>query len=924
LVAAAVLLLFAGAARAAEFWWGVSYGDWSVPSNWSGSTTLPTAGDDAWIINGGTATVTVPGATASTLTLGDTAGTGTLQLMAGGSLSAADQYIGGSGAGSLMQTGGTNTVSDLVSVWDNSTYNLGGTGVLSAARETAGGLFQQTGGSNGVGYLSVLSSGGRYLLSGGTLQVSGGLANAGVLDGGNGAGVLSIGAGSLVNFSLENFSPGSIVNAGSMSVTIGPGSLVIVPTSFNSNVFGSFSLGTGVLVHTAGTTLGIAPGQSFGGSGQIDDFVACQGTLSAAPGGLINLNGGLSVSGTGTVNLGLGNLTAGASDSAPSSIAAGTVLNAGGFGVAGRLDVNGTLNVSDYAYSSGTLNFNAGAGGDVATLRVGGGTTTLAGSQAIGTAIASGGLLSAASGQINSLTVSGGTATLAGGQSISLLTATGGQLNLAPAALVTAATADFSIGAPAVNTNPASGGRLAITGQLTLPGPYVLSGAFTISGSNLADNALSPRTVTLTGGTLGIAYPSALSTDVGGPSIPGSSSYNAASGVWTVEGSGADIFPYSGDQFSYVYKRVSNTQSFDVTARVLSLANSDGSPLNANAKIGIMARTSLSPTDTFAMIDLEPGSSEWLLRSAPYSYATFQNGPSWTAPCYIRLTYSYNAASGVGTFTGYTSPTGTTWTLVSSGWLNTMSGPFDLGLAVCSHDNSKLLVATLDDVTFLAPNTLINLPATNIVVSQASTLDVGGASTAILGNLSIAAPLTLSASQSATPVSFSGISAMASGSVLSEPAGNAQLAVRGGGTVDVAAGQTLTIGVPVVDGTSATALVKTSPGTLVLTASGGYTGGVSVVGGVLAAENASAIPSGSLLSIGPDGSVVFGTPGYPELGLLPGGGPAGPLASRPAENGGGVKAVPEPGTMALLAAAVACGLAAARRMKMKDEGGRRG
>ena len=113
---------------------------------------------------------------------------------------------------------------------------------------------------------------------------------------------------------------------------------------------------------------------------------------------------------------------------------------------------------------------------------------------------------------------------------------------------------------------------------------------------------------------------------------------------------------------------------------------------------------------------------------------------------------------------------------------------------------------------------------------------------------------------------------------------------------------------------------------LILSGSNTYTGGTSVNNGMLAAKNAAAIPAGSLLSIGTNGSLVLGTPGAAEpLGLL-GGRSAGPLASQASGGGGGslapavgeagaTNAVPEPGTLALLAAAAACGLAAVRRRK---------
>jgi fibronectin-binding autotransporter adhesin len=108
-----------------------------------------------------------------------------------------------------------------------------------------------------------------------------------------------------------------------------------------------------------------------------------------------------------------------------------------------------------------------------------------------------------------------------------------------------------------------------------------------------------------------------------------------------------------------------------------------------------------------------------------------------------------------------------------------------------------------------------------------------------------------------------------------------------------------------------------SGGTLTLAGSNTYSGGTMVSNGLLAAENAGAIPSGSLLSIGANGSVVLGTPGAAEpLGQLSGdpqAGAPGPLGSQP--SGGSINPVPEPGTLALLAAAAACGFALRLRRK---------
>ena len=106
-------------------------------------------------------------------------------------------------------------------------------------------------------------------------------------------------------------------------------------------------------------------------------------------------------------------------------------------------------------------------------------------------------------------------------------------------------------------------------------------------------------------------------------------------------------------------------------------------------------------------------------------------------------------------------------------------------------------------------------------------------------------------------------------------------------------------------------LVKSGTGTLTLMGSNTFTGGASVSGGLLVLKNHAAVRAGSMLSIAANGSLVLGTPGSVEpLDLFSGdpqaGAPAGPLSSQPA---GGGNATPEPRTLALLAAAAACGLA---------------
>ena len=121
----------------------------------------------------------------------------------------------------------------------------------------------------------------------------------------------------------------------------------------------------------------------------------------------------------------------------------------------------------------------------------------------------------------------------------------------------------------------------------------------------------------------------------------------------------------------------------------------------------------------------------------------------------------------------------------------------------------------------------------------------------------------------------------------------------GAGTLTTGGDNTSTIFAGAISGSGG--LVKAGSGTFTLSGSNDYSGGTSVNNGVLVAESSSAIPAGSLLSIGPGGTLGLGTPGAAEpLGLLPGGAPAGPLGSQPSGDAGGTNPVPEPSTLALL------------------------
>ena len=320
-----------------------------------------------YVGNSGNGSFTQTGGTnnAGTIYLGAGAGgNGTYTLSAPGLLTASAENIGYSSSGQFLQTSGTNNVGSLY-LGNNSggigSYLLSASGLLTAsAAEYVGisgsGTFTQSGGSNSAVLLSIGSLG-RYKFSGGTLQV-GGLSNQGVFDGTGSSGLLAVSGSAFIDFSQA-----ALVNVGSMSVNIGPNALLLLPAGFDpATAFHSYSnLG---LTHVAGTVLNVSPSQGFAGFGTLNDFVNCQGTITAANGS-INLNGGIAVSGSGNVNLGgagvsindtTGRISGGSLQASAEYVgkaAFGNFTQSGGYN-----RVNGTLSLGYSSGASGTYNLS--------------------------------------------------------------------------------------------------------------------------------------------------------------------------------------------------------------------------------------------------------------------------------------------------------------------------------------------------------------------------------------------------------------------------------------------------------------------------------------------------------------------------------------------------------------------------------------
>jgi hypothetical protein len=82
---------------------------------------------------------------------------------------------------------------------------------------------------------------------------------------------------------------------------------LFIPSGFDpANYFKNYS--NAGMMHQVGSILDISSNYSIYGIGSITDHVICQGTLSAPSGYSIDLKGGLTVSGSGIVNLGNGTI----------------------------------------------------------------------------------------------------------------------------------------------------------------------------------------------------------------------------------------------------------------------------------------------------------------------------------------------------------------------------------------------------------------------------------------------------------------------------------------------------------------------------------------------------------------------------------------------------------------------------------------
>ncbi len=172
-------------------------------------------------------------------------------------------------------------------------------------------------------------------------------------------------------------------------------------------------------------------------------------------------------------------------------------------------------------------------------------------------------------------------------------------------------------------------------------------------------------------------------SDIGAVGQAGSASWNSATGVFTVTGSGADIWN-AADAFRYVYRGM--TGDGQIVARLNSITGTGWQ------KAGVMIRESLAAGSRFADIVGSPNNN------LSFQWRTVTDGGcggqsiAGLPPRWFKLARTGNV------FTASYSSTGTTWTQLGSPQTIAMGSTVYIGLPITSHDNHSTATAVTDSV----------------------------------------------------------------------------------------------------------------------------------------------------------------------------------------------------------------------------------
>ena len=177
--------------------------------------------------------------------------------------------------------------------------------------------------------------------------------------------------------------------------------------------------------------------------------------------------------------------------------------------------------------------------------------------------------------------------------------------------------------------------------------------------------------------------------DIGSPGLAGNAVF--ANGVWTVSGSGSDIWN-AADQFNFAGEPFLCDGA--IVAKGNTVQNTD-----PWAKAGVMMRNDTTAGSVNVALVISSGNGinfQW--RDTAGGQCSSVNIPGLAAPIWLALTRS------VDNFNAYYSADGITWTQAGSTEPIVLNGPILAGLCVTAHNNSLLNAATFSNV-FVSPPT---------------------------------------------------------------------------------------------------------------------------------------------------------------------------------------------------------------------------
>ena len=201
-------------------------------------------------------------------------------------------------------------------------------------------------------------------------------------------------------------------------------------------------------------------------------------------------------------------------------------------------------------------------------------------------------------------------------------------------------------------------------------------------------------------------------SDIGGALPPGQDTLS--NGTWSEVGGGGDIWT-TADAFHLVNQTLAGDGS--VTAHITSQQNT--SPF---AKAGPMLRATTDPGSPYYAAFVTPGQGVAVQWRPTQGAATSQILVPGTAPVYLQVT-RYTSAATVY-YSAYSSPNGTTWTLVpGSTQVLAMTGTLLAGFGITSHAQGTGSAVTLDSVAVTPGET----PPPGLCPTGWSCTDIGGA-----------------------------------------------------------------------------------------------------------------------------------------------------------------------------------------------------